>query len=385
MTGNRADVIMGWERILYKENWAANENWRRGMANKRKTLPKELEKGTRDESLEELQKLMMKCMPNAVDHSSYKRNIFGQDGISEEFARWLLEYGTDINQPDAFGYTPLHHQAMNRKGAGQVELYLRLGADIHQQSHLNGGPLHGAADHGCTENVKILLEHGADVNAKNHWGNTPLEYTLERCRGADIINKIEALQVLVDAGAAITEKAKQNVIKIGKDIEFRRNSISAEWLPEVDAALERLYAMFDVPPVPRRRYHDGISAITVAAETWTEQYQELWDYLVPGSGACKTVQGEVIRINGRVSYEILDNGGINWDKDFRAMLTALEEHLVSNNALSEDELAEIQQLISIIKRGDGWEKELNRLCELSVKWVLNNPNPIPLGETAYRR
>lgn len=355
------------------------------MANKRKTLPKELERRTGEESLEELQKLMTKCMPNAVDHSTYKCNIFGRDGMSEEFARWLLEYGTDINCPDAFGYTPLHRQAMNRKGAEQVELYLRLGADIHQQSHMNGGPLHGATDHGCTENVRILLEHGADVNAKDHWKNTPLEFALGRCRGADITEKIEAVQLLVDAGAAVTEKVKQHVTRIGEDIEFRRENISPERMQKVDAALERLYLLFDVPPVPRRRIHDGTSSIIVTAKNWTEQYQELWDYLVPGSGASKTVQGEVIRINGRVSYEILDNGGMNWDKDFRAMLTALGQHLASHNALSEEELEEIQRLISILKSSGGWEEELNRLCELSVKWVLNNPNPIPLGETTYRR
>lgn len=318
-------------------------------------------------------------MPDAVDHSSYKCNIFGRDGMTEEFARWLLEYGTDINYPDAFGYTPLHHQAMNRKGAEQVELYLRLGADIHRQSHLNGGPLHGAADHGCTENVRILLEHGADVNAKDRWENTPLEFALGRCRGADIVEKIEAVQLLADAGAAVTEKVKQHVTRIGEDIEFRRNDISEERMQKVDAALERLYLLFDVPPVPRRRIHDGISPIIVTAKTWTEQYQELWDYLVPGSGACKTVQGEVIRINGRVSYEILDNGGMNWDKDFRAMLTALGQHLASHNALSEEELEEVRKLISILKSGDGWEEELNRLCELSVEWVLKNPNPVPLG------
>lgn len=356
------------------------------MPTKRKTLPPDLEHLTGTEPLDRLQTAMLRCIPNAVDHSSYKQNIFGCTGVTEEFARWLLEYGADLNYQDAFGYTPLHHLAMRPDGAEQMRLYLKLGADIHLQSQLNGGPLHGAADHGVVENLRILLEHGADVHAGNHWGSTPLEFAMVRLRGGvDVVNKIEAVKLLLDAGSKITEKMRENVVRIGTDVEFRRADISPEWLPRVDAAMEQLYTLFDVPPVPKRRLHDGVSPITVAAGTWQEQYQELWDYLVPGSGSCKTVQGEVIRINGRVSHEILDNGGANWDGDFRKMLKALAEHLASGNALSEEELNRAGQLTAVLQQGDVLENELSELCRLSVRWVLNNPGPVPLGETPYRR
>ncbi len=356
------------------------------MPTKRKTLTPDLEHLTGAESLPQLQAAMTRCIPNAVDHSYYKQNIFCRTGVSEEFARWLLEYGADLNFQDAFGYTPLCHLAMDPNGTEQMLLYLKLGADIHLQSHLNGGPLHGAADHGRAENIRILLEHGADVDAGNHWGSTPLEFAMGRLRGGvDVVNKIEAIQLLIDAGSNITEKTREQVVRIGTDVEFRRANMAPEWLPRVDAALERLYTLFDVPPVPKRRMHDGVSPITVTAKTWTEQYQELWDYLVPGSGPCKSVQGEVIRINGRVSHEILDNGGGNWDGDFRKMLKALGEHLETGNALSEEEQDKVRQLIGVLQKGDVWENELNDLCRLSVQWVLSNPDPIPLGKTSYRR
>lgn len=96
------------------------------MPTKRKTLTPDLEHLTGAEPLTQLQAAMTRCIPNAVDHSYYKQNIFCSTGISEEFARWLLEYG----------------------------------ADIHLQSHLNGGPLHGAADYGRAENIRILLDNG---------------------------------------------------------------------------------------------------------------------------------------------------------------------------------------------------------------------------------
>ena len=63
-----------------------------------------------------------------------------------------------------------------------------------------------------------------------------------------------------------------------------------------------------VKPVAKRITHDGVSPILVKEGSWEEQYEELWSFLIPSSGAAKTVQGEVIRIPGRVpvSYTHLD-------------------------------------------------------------------------------
>ena len=81
------------------------------------------------------------------------------------------------------------------------------------------------------------------------------------------------------------------------------------------AALDELYKLFGVPPVPQRTMHDGITQISVKGKRWQEQYDELWNMLVPGNGKAKTIQGEMIRIAGKVTHEILDNGGISWDDD----------------------------------------------------------------------
>ncbi|MMZ65907.1 hypothetical protein D1872_283530 [compost metagenome] len=86
---------------------------------------------------------------------------------------------------------------------------------------------------------------------------------------------------------------------------------------QTDEALLRLYELFDVPPVEKRKTHDGVSSIIVSTKEWQAQYNELWNLLIPSKGHAQTVQGEVIRITGKVSYEILDNGGINWDNQYR--------------------------------------------------------------------
>lgn len=41
-------------------------------------------------------------------------------------------------------------------------------------------PLHGAADTGCLDVIKLLIETGADKNAKGRDGRTPLHYATER-------------------------------------------------------------------------------------------------------------------------------------------------------------------------------------------------------------
>ena len=108
--------------------------------------------------------------------------------------------------------------------------------------------------------------------------------------------------------------------------------------------------------------------------------------LIPSSGAAKTVQGEVIRITGRVQDELYRNGGVNWDKDYRNMLNSLPNHFASGTPLSDKELEETKELISNIRaNGENEEVITERLRELSVLWVLLNPTPILLGKTNYNR
>lgn len=92
-------------------------------------------------------------------------------------------------------------------------------------------------------------------------------------------------------------------------------------------ASDALYTLFDVPPVPRRTLHDGKSPIAAKPGRWEDQHQELWELLVPSSGPAATVQGEVIRISGRINDEIERNGGVNWDGDYRKMADAFLDHL----------------------------------------------------------
>lgn len=172
--------------------------------------------------------------------------------------------------------------------------------------------------------------------------------------------------------------------EIGENFEWFRDRMDLALINESEAALDKLYKIFDVLPVPPRKIHDGVSPITVTSQNWQEQREELWDLLVPSYGAASTVQGEVIRISGRLSYEIIDNGGCNWDSDFRKMVKAMKNYLRMGNQLDKSEYDELKKLLRAFSGGNG-EDEIERLCELSVEWVLKNPNPIRLPSPEYKR
>ena len=66
------------------------------------------------------------------------------------------------------------------------------------------------------------------------------------------------------------------------------------------------------------------------------------------------------------------------------MLGALARFFRSGNPLSETEADEADALADALKDGFG-EKEPDRLSELAVRWVLSNPDPMPLDKQASRR
>lgn len=351
------------------------------MAKKRKTLPKDFQELLEAGELAVLKQVFDRCEWEATGGYN-KKTALAFSPMPEELARWLVEQGADLEAQDQYGQTPLHHQAGSWNG--QVRLYLELGAEREAVDHSGNTPLHRAAEAFQHRAVRELLEHGANPHAVNKSGHTPLSASLIRCRNADIIPMAEIAGSMLEAGADITQEMKEAVMRIGKEFEFFRERFNPELLPSTDAALSRLYGLFQVERIEARRRHDGVSPITVAAEQWQGQFNELWDYLIPASGPATILQGEVIRIVGRVSHEVLDNGGMNWDRDFRSMLEALLRHLGTGNALTAIELEEAAALVHQLRNGNG-DEEPARLTELAVKWVLANSLPIPAEKPVYRR
>lgn len=127
-----------------------------------------------------------------------------------------------------------------------------------------------------------------------------------------------------------------------------------------------------------------MNKIEVKSTTWQEQHKELWDMLVPKKEHANTIQGELIRAIGKIEYELLDNGAINWDDEYQKMANSIGIYLSKGNPLSSELQQEALDLANSINR-DTEEKQLYRLNELIVKWILNNPELIELELVNYIR
>lgn len=278
------------------------------------------------------------------------------------------------------------HQHCSIRG-GDIGVFLELGANVHALDTYGDTPLHFAAGSGFNPAaIKLLIEHGADVKALDNSKQTPLERALSRASNIDLPNLVGVSKLLLEVDGTITQKMKDTVTRKGEDFEFHRENFNKDYLKETDEALNHLYEIFDVVPVKRRIMHDGVSLINVTAADWQKQYEELWELLIPSKGSAKTVQGEVVRIAGKVRDEIYRNGGGNWDANFKKMLAAFVVHLSTFNALAATEIEKVNLITKAIREnGDGEVDELNFLCELATKWVLANPNPVLLEKPNYSR
>ncbi|MFS9149862.1 ankyrin repeat domain-containing protein [Streptococcus infantis] len=354
------------------------------MAKKRVTLPKEFNELLTDGNIDQLKAVYNKCELTAHNGRYSLSTALHFGGVPDELVIWLIEQGLDINIPDYYGATPLYRQAI--LGRDTVKLLLELGADIEKPNNYGDTPLHMAAEFFHPKTVKFLIDKGANVNVENDMGRTPLASVLMVCRGIYIAQTAEIASMLLDAGAKKTSKMKERVEQIGKDFEFHRESIHPDYIEAADKGLTKLYELFDVKPVAKRITHDGVSPILVKEGSWEEQYEELWSFLIPSSGAAKTVQGEVIRIPGRVRDELDRNGGVNWDRDYRKMLQAMPQYLSLGIPLSDQELEETKELIAQVHGKDfDDEPRLDRLCQLAIAWIKQNPDPLLLEKTSYKR
>jgi len=353
------------------------------MAKKKKTLPKNFDELIKENSIDNLKKVFETCELDA--RGGYgKATALSFFNVPDELVRWLVETGADIEAVDDYERTALHQHTMAR--SGKITIFLELGANVNSVDRYGNTPLHFATGSSFNvSSVKKLIEYGADTKALNDDKQTPLVYALSRANNIDLVNLVEISEILLQ-NTEVTQEMRNKITRRGEDFEFHRENFNKDYLQETDEALIKLYEIYKVPAVKKRIMHDGVSPIVLSGTTWHKQFEELWELLVPSNGFAKIIQGEVVRISGKVRDEIYRNGGGNWNIDFKKMLDAFLLYLASNNSLSIDELEKLNSLVQDIrKNGDAETDELNYLCELATKWVLLNPIPILLDKPNYKR
>ena len=350
-----------------------------GMAKKKKTLPANFGELLEANDLDALKAVFNECELNAYDRYSFKKPALSFYDIPLELMDWLIAQGADINVKDEYDRTPLHYHAQVNN-VEKVALLLDKGADIESKAAYDRTPLFAAAYH--PEVTALLIAKGANVKAKDDMKHNPMEAMLYAVQSIDISKAAKTAELYLKAGLKPTKFAKEQVTRIGEDFEFHREGFNPEYLEETDTALQQLYKLFDVPPVPRRIQHDGKSPIVLAGETWEKRYEQAWELLVPSSGRAFTVQGEVVRIAGRVNDELLRNAMGNWNKEYQKMLNAISGYLRQGNSLTESELTEVADIHTHILEDDGTGS--HRLCELATLWVTKNPEPMALEKVNYK-
>ena len=349
------------------------------MAKKKKTLPSNFYELIEAKDLDALKAVFNECELNAYDRRSFNKPALSFYDVPLELMDWLIAQGADINVKDEYDRTPLHYHAQVND-IERVTLLLEKGADIEAIAEYDETPLHAAGYY--PEVTALLIAKGANVKAKDDMKHNPMEAMLYSVQSIDIPKAAKTAELYLKAGVKPTKFAKEQVTRIGEEFEFHREGFNPEYLEETDTALQELYKLFDVPAVPRRIQHDGKSPIVLTGDTWEKRYEQAWTLLVPGSGSATTVQGEVVRIAGRVNDELLRNAMGNWNKEYRKMLNAISGYLQQGNPLSESELAEVADIQKHILEDDGTGSQ--RLCELATAWVVQNPQPIALGKVNYK-
>ena len=318
-----------------------------------------------------------KCDLNA--YGGYgKRSAIAYSGCSEEFLQWLVEQGADLHRLDDYGDSALHAQASMHQG--NIKALLKLGADITLNTSRSGTALHVAARSHHVINARLLLEHGADINSKDSSGRMPLELALFNCSNINIVNMAELTKLFFANDAQQTSSMKEHVTSIGETFEFHREGFNPDSVAQFSDALDELYTLFDVQPVAKKIMHDGTSEIVAKAKHWRDQYNELWGTLIPSSGPAQTVQGEVIRIAGRIADEIHRNGGANWGTNYRKMGKAFVHHISSGEPLASVQISEATSAMSSISE---LETKTEQLIKFAVTGVAQNPQPIKLLKPSY--
>lgn len=369
------------------------------MAKLRATLPKGFYYGRdfqwTDEEIQKCKDILSSCDVNAYTRGFYKETAM-HHYLPIEIISWLIERGADVNACfGSYGSPIFKHAAVGNLDI--CRLLIENGADLKIEDYAGETVLFYASQRGHADVTALLLEHGADPCHRSKSFSDSLTPLLNMLRGIDYPpgkNDADTAELLLNAQrekGGISEddweKAQKYVSLIGHRYEVIKSSNGVYDL-ENESAMEKLYRLFDVPVSAPVIKHDGKSPITVDEKlTFNEQHNKLWEYLVPVSGKCQTVQGEVIRITGRIADECMGNGGANWDEEYRKMQKALLEFFSSGNGLDDDTVKKASEACHDINSQNACicQNETDTLIKCALEWVKKNPDPILLEKVSYRR
>lgn len=100
-----------------------------------------------------------------------------------DFIEDVFKRGYDINnEKTGNGYTFLDCALLYfendtvHQNIGKIELAIKYGANVNQQTRYDNTPLHWAAQRCQFEIVMLLIKNGADIDIKGHKGRNVIDY-----------------------------------------------------------------------------------------------------------------------------------------------------------------------------------------------------------------
>lgn len=278
-------------------------------------------------------------------------------------------------KPDEYGLTALS-RAVIADDLKALRKVLEGGADPNVGNGERITPLYMAAVTGHADAVELLLRHGADPNLVDANDTAALQLAAYIASGASATDdRRRVVELLLAHGADPDHRNKAGATP--------RKLARVMGNPEVKklfAAVKRRPAK---TPGPGRRSQTYAELTGTVDEGyyWT-RHERLWDALVPPSGQAKTVQGELIRITGKLTREAYTNGNMNWDRDCTRLWNFVAHVLDDPSTFSEAERADIRAWVKQIIRDrtrpdtSGEGSPYDRVSEKAVQWVEAHPKPI---------
>lgn len=125
---------------------------------------------------------------------------------------------------------------------------------------------------------------------------------------------------------------------------------------------------------------------------WKKEHQRLWKAYVPAQGPAETLQGELVRIVGKLVDQAYRNGNCNWDADHETMWRFVSDRITADQTFTDQDKVMIRETTEEIIRdeaspdlsGDG--STYYRINEKVIDWCMAHPEVIPFElDGSYHR
>ena len=348
----------------------------------RKTLPADIEQIIASGDVEAVARAVERCEVGAYLRGDAYESRLMHFPASEEIMDFLLARGEDINSRDRYERTPIHARVSSRC-LDQIPMLIARGGDINARDTSDQTALFGVVERFPVADVSRMIAWGADplvvADSRVYGKATLVENVVSWHNFLDAPRALAVIRLLLSVGAPAGERVPIALRAMDRTrctfiTHGLPETVSQEEFDEASAALSELCTLFGVEQREAQRAPGvGETLNFDAGATPTQMFSRLWDQLVPDSGQCKTLQGEVIRIAGRVGHEVFDNGGINWDRSFGALLDQYLSVVRSGLPLPPSSVARAEAAAASLKGRSMSHQAVDDITELAVEWVRLNP------------